>query len=54
MLRRIDRWCKQVTDITTTFWENISTTRMGDIAQLPLISDSLLYNPRPFSDITIQ
>ena len=54
MLRPIDRWCKQVTYIKATFWGNISTTRMCDIAQLRLISDSLLYNPRPFSDIAIQ
>ena len=47
----ISRHCKQATSKATVPFEGISIILVGDVAQLPLIGDKVLYHNKPCGDL---
>lgn len=54
MFAWINRRCKQTTGYSTVPFGDISINLVGDIAQLPPITDQVLYHTKPKSDLPIE
>ena len=50
----INRRCKEATGCTTIPFGGISVILVGDIGQLPSISDQVIYHTKPKSDIALE
>ena len=54
MLAWINRRCKHATGLETLPFGGISVILCGDIAQLPPISDQVLYHNKPKNDLAVE
>jgi len=50
----INRRCKEATGRTTVPFGGISVILVGDIAQLPSISDKVIYHTKPANEIALE
>lgn len=50
----INRRCKEATGLTTIPFGGISIILVGDVAQLPPITDQVLYHNKPRSDLAVE
>ena len=50
----INRRCKQATGISTVPFSGMSIILVGDIAQLPPITDQVLYHTKPKSELAVE
>lgn len=54
MFAWINRRCKEATGLTTVAFGGISIILVGDIGQLPPITDQVLYHTKPKSDLATE
>ena len=50
----INRYCKEATGCRTVPFGGMSIILVGDIGQLPSISDQVIYHTRPKTDIALE